>query len=362
MASKEVILAFAAGAAVATGVGALLFSNDQNMGGENSPGVRLIQEILLPKIMGRLDHTSLDRKRKLMFFSCLGDNSVVVLDVFAGKVVQKILHGSFSEPQGILFVQETCRLYVANAGNGCVTVFQGELDDAAAWLHIKTLDFDDEADNLRYDSKATLVYVGYGEGALGVIDEMTVTKIYELSYPCLGHPESFQLCQKTSRAFINVKDEAIIQVHDISGRNSPPITWRLPDGVSHNFPMALDDTGERLFVATRRPSCVLVIDTRNGTIVNRVPCCGDMDDMYFDSRRRRLYVIGGEGVVSTIQQRTRKRLWWGSSKQEEYERSDAPSSVGARTGLWFDTRDRLYVCAPATGSSCARVLVYEPIM
>jgi hypothetical protein len=42
--------------------------------------------------------------------------------------------------------------------------------------------------------------------------------------------------------------------------------WDLPAGFSHNFPMCLDQAGGRLYVGTRRPSCVVVYSVDDGRV------------------------------------------------------------------------------------------------
>jgi hypothetical protein len=56
-------------------------------------------------------------------FSGLGENCVVVVDMFAGRVIHRITE--LNRPQGVLWVPTTARLYVANAGDGRVLVFDG---------------------------------------------------------------------------------------------------------------------------------------------------------------------------------------------------------------------------------------------
>ena len=50
-----------------------------------APPVREVQEIPLPGVQGRLDHFTIDAKRKRVIFSGLGNNSVEIVDVFAGR-------------------------------------------------------------------------------------------------------------------------------------------------------------------------------------------------------------------------------------------------------------------------------------
>ena len=49
-----------------------------------APPVREVQGIPLPGVQGRLDHFTIDAKRKRVIFSGLGNNTVQVVDVFAG--------------------------------------------------------------------------------------------------------------------------------------------------------------------------------------------------------------------------------------------------------------------------------------
>jgi hypothetical protein len=131
---------------------------------DNTVGLRLITEIQMPKdILGRLDHCSFDRKRKLLFQTCLGDNSVSVIDCFACKAICTIRSNSYDKeklncPQGVLFVEKACMLYVANAKGGIVLVFQGDPKDPARWDYLTEIDFEDEADNLRFDPVSNQVW------------------------------------------------------------------------------------------------------------------------------------------------------------------------------------------------------------
>jgi hypothetical protein len=127
--------------------------------------------------------------------------------------------------------------------------------------------------------------------------------------------------------------------------------WQL-NGNRFNFPMALDERDHRLFVGTRRPSKLIVLNTQTGDMVTALTCAGDADDMYYDGRSKRIYVIGGEGVISVFQQRD----------PDHYGlRANIPSSIGARTGFYFPTHDtdRLYVAVPSHAGQIAELWVYE---
>ena len=56
--------------------------------------------------------------------------------------------------------------------------------------------FRESADNVRLDPQGKPAYVGYGDGALAVIDPQQMKKIGDVKFD--GHPEAFQLEQKRS--------------------------------------------------------------------------------------------------------------------------------------------------------------------
>ena len=166
--------------------------------------LRLETTIKLPDIQGRIDHLSVDVKGQRLFVSALGNNTVEVVDLKAGKRAKTI--GGLQEPQGVLYVPATDRLYVANAKDGSVRVFDG-----SSYALLKTLDYGDDADNLRYDSDNKRIYVGYGSGALGEIDGEG-NKAGEIKLD--AHPESFQLEKGSPRIYVNLPNSRRIAVLD----------------------------------------------------------------------------------------------------------------------------------------------------
>src|SRR6202790_5392493 len=259
-----------------------------------APPVRKVQEIPLPGVQGRLDHFTIDAKRKRVIFSGLGNNSVQIVDVFAGRMIHQI--DGPAEPQGTLYLAEWDKLFVANSANGHVSVYDG-----AKFTLLDTIDFGEgsDPDNLRYDAVAKKIYLGYGDGAIAVIDPATDKRL-PTEYKLEGHPEGFQLETKGPRIFVNVADAKNVQV--INRQTGKMTTWALPPGHSANFPMVLDEASRRVFVGTRKPSRLTVLEMDSGKVVASLPTAGDMDDMFFDADRKRIYVAGGEGFLGVVQQ------------------------------------------------------------
>jgi DNA-binding beta-propeller fold protein YncE len=290
-------------------------------------------------VEGRLDHFTIDARPKRVIFSALGNKTVEIVDAFAGRRIHSIK--GLSEPQGVLYIPDSDKLFVANAADGKVKVFNGTTFDLA-----DTIDFGEDPDNLRYDAVAKRVYVGYGEGAIGVIDA-TTNKRLNLDYKLEEHPEGFQLETKGPRIFVNVAGKKHLAVID---RTTGGVTkWEL-GGASANFPLTLDETNHRVFIGTRKPSRLVVFDMASGRVVASLPTAGDMDDLFCDPARSRLYIPGGEGFITVFQQKD----------PDHYVFMDkVPTSIGTRTGTYYVGRDRVYLAAPPHANTGAALLVFE---
>ncbi len=304
--------------------------------------LQLEEQIPIPGVAGRLDHFSADAKRKRLFVSALGNNSVEVIDVFAGKVMQSLK--SLSEPQGILYVPEFDKLFVANAGDGKVNIYDG-----AMYRLRKTVDFGADPDAIRYDPATKKVLVGYGEeeGGIGAIDPATDERA-GTDFKTQGHPESFQVEASGTHIYVNVPDAGNV-VESIDRKTGAVTKWALK-GLRGNYAMALNEEDHRLFTVTRKTPMLVVLDTQTGKEVTRLRAAGECDDVFFDSARKRVYVIGGEGFISVFQQ----------NDPDHYELiASVPTAIGARTGYFFSKRDRFYLGVPAKGNEPAQAWTFE---
>src|SRR5437763_1943066 len=75
----------------------------------------LTQTIPLPGVKGRFDHFSIDVKGRRLFVAALGNNTIEVLDLAAGKRIHSVT--GMSKPQGVLFLPGADQILVANGGN-----------------------------------------------------------------------------------------------------------------------------------------------------------------------------------------------------------------------------------------------------
>ena len=107
-----------------------------------------------------------------------------------------------------------------------------------------------------------------------------------------AHPKSFQLDPAGNRIYVNLPEAHRVAVVDRATGNEIA-RWGLTDA-SANFPMALDAVGSRLFVGYRSPATLAAFDTRTGKLISRATSCGDADDVFYDEKRKRVYMSCGE--------------------------------------------------------------------
>jgi DNA-binding beta-propeller fold protein YncE len=300
--------------------------------------LQLESKIPLGAVRGRIDHMAIDLDRRRLFVSELGNDSVGVVDLDAGKVVHRL--GGLKEPQGVGYLARGDTLFVANGGDGLVRLFQGP-DYAASGR----IDLGDDADNVRVDEAADRVIVGYGSGALAVIEAARRTRIADIRLA--AHPEGFQLDPGSNRIYVNIPNRRAIAVVD---RESGQQTASWPMTVAGaNFPMALDPDGHRALVMFRNPAKLGVHGLQDGRMIAAVDACGDADDIFVDAKRQRVYVSCGAGVIDVFDAHTYRRI------------AAVPTVSGARTSLFMPQIDRFVLAVRAGAREPAAIWLFRPL-
>jgi YVTN family beta-propeller protein len=305
--------------------------------GETAPLV-LETKIELGDVKGRIDHMAIDLGRGRLFVAELGNDSVGIVDLKTRTVIRTL--DSLKEPQGVGYAASADTLYVANAGDGSVRMYQG-VDYAPAGR----IDLGDDADNVRLDQTTNRVFIGYGSGGLAVVDPATQKEVATI--PLVDHPEGFQINGAEGRIFVNVPGAHSVAVVDRTA-GKQIATWPNREAGA-NFPMALDPENQRVLVVFRRPAMLSVFAMRDGAAVTSVDSCGDADDVFVDAKRHRVYVSCGDGHIDVFDARDGYRLI-----------SRIGTVSGARTSLFVREMDRLLLAVRARWGDPAAIWVYRP--
>jgi YVTN family beta-propeller protein len=300
--------------------------------------LKQVNTISLPGVKGRIDHFSFNEKKNILFVAALGNNSVEVIDLKAGKVIHSIK--ALEEPQGVVYISENNSLMVASGGDGTVKAF-----DADSYKLLNTIKLSGDADNIRYDETEKKAYVGYGSGGIAIIDVINFKKIAEI--PLSGHPESFQIDKSSNKIFVNVPDPNQIEVIDIKTQKVTT-KWSMGN-VRSNFPMAFDETNHRLFIGSRSPAKLTVLNSENGKNINFLDIDEDIDDIFYNPNNKIIYLSCGAGYIDIIKQ---------VNKDEYKVISKLYTASGARTALFIPSLKELLLAVPAYVYGSAEIRGY----
>ena len=298
----------------------------------------LISKIILPGVSGRIDHIGYDTVIHLAFIAALGNNTVEVVNINTNQVVHTI--AGLHEPQGIIYIPSINKLIVANGDNGDCNFFDAATYNSSGIVHLKS-----DADNIRYDMTSHRLYVGYGNGAIAVIDVNTMKQIAEIALD--GHPESFQLSKKHNRIYINIPDANEIEVADLS-TNKVIAKWK-NTGASSNFPMALDEENNHLFIGCRSPATLRMINTETGKDIFSLGCSGDPDDMFYDSKDSLVFVSAGKGFIDVFR----------ANEKELVQINQIKTSSSARTSLLLNSEKKFLLAVPVHAGNPAALWIYN---
>jgi DNA-binding beta-propeller fold protein YncE len=325
----RVVFVFAT-AALFTGVRAA-YAGDKGI-------LELAGTIPIEGVGGRIDHMATSADGRKLFVAALASDMVEEINTERRRVIATVR--GIKEPQGVYYIARSKKLVVASGGDGNVRIYDQDLK------LVGTVESLEDADNVRYDSGNNLLYVGYGRGALAIIDPDKGVKVGNI--PLDGHPESFQLEHIGARIFVNVPTVGEVEVIDREKRLLLT-RWKLTAAAA-NFPMALDEADQRLFIGCRTPAQLLALNATSGEVVAKARACGDTDDLFYDSVNRMIYMSGGAGCVSVVDRANSNSL---------DSLGTIATAWGARTSLFEPSSRTLYVAVPHRGSQGAKVLIFK---
>jgi DNA-binding beta-propeller fold protein YncE len=307
-------------------------------GSEPSKLLELVQTIPLKGKAGRLDHLALDGKGRRLFVANLSNDSLDIVDLKAGKLLKQV--PGQGKIQGVAYAPDLDRIFVGNGADGVCNAFDGK-----DYSLLKSFRLPD-ADNVRYDPKSARVYVTHAEHSLAVIDAKELKPLATVKLP--APPEAFQLDPAKPRIFLNCPSPGRVVVIDAT-KQEVATSYPL-EGAKANYPLALDADSHRVFVGCRKPPVVLALDAETGKEVARTEIPGDIDDLFYDAKRKRLYATCGEGFLAVIERQ-------GADKYKLVEK--ITTARQARTGLFDPETGRFYLVAPAHDGKGPEVRVYQ---
>ena len=272
----------------------------------------------------------LDAARQRLFVAELGNDTVAVVDLQAGKMTGRII--GVVEPQGIVFSPGSSAFVPAwqRIGQGARRRL------APQGPHHRSRPMPTPSATCQRPAG----YVGFGDVAHAAIAAANGEHLG--NFALAGHTKSFQLETAGPRIFVNLPTVRQIAVVD-RVRRSTLATWQVTEARA-NFPMALDERDHRLVVATWQPPTLIVFNTESGDELGRIGICADADDVFYDTARPQLYVSCGEGLLDVLTLR--------DAALERIAR--IATAAGARTALFVPEFGSPLYCGAAPRHAAGR--------
>jgi len=310
--------------------------------------LKLVETIPLPGLKdGDFDHFALDLEGHRLFLTGEENDKVLVFDTTTNKLIHTIEESK--APHAILYRGDLKKLFVVEGDASAVKVYDGE-----NYKPIDEIKVSIDADSIAYDTATRYLYVVNGGreahtpySLISVIDTNTSKKLRDIKIDS-NHVEAIVLEKSGPRMFMNITGKNAVGVMD-RNKSALEATWPLSPGDKLNVAMALDEADHRLFVVTRNPGKLIVLNSDTGKVVTTVPAVGMVDDMAYDAKQKRIYVAGDQ-FVDVFHQKD----------ADQYERlGRIPGSFRAKTGILVPELNRYYLAVPRHENHGAEVRVYD---
>jgi DNA-binding beta-propeller fold protein YncE len=313
----------------------------------NSP-LKLIGTIPLPTLHdGDFDHFAPDLAGHRLFLTAEENGQVLVFDTGTNELIHTIV--DVKAPHSALYRQDLKKLFIVDGDDSSVKAYQGD-----TYKQVGRVDLAADADSMVYDDATKYMYVvNGGRGAktaysyITAVDTTKFEKAKEIKVDS-DRVEAMALERNGPRLFCNITGKNAVGVFDRS-TGALLATWMLPAGIRQNVSLALDETNHRLFVVTRQPGKLIVLNSDDGKVVTSVPAVGMVDDLAYDEKQKRLY-LAGDQFVDIFEQKD----------ADHYSLlGKTPGSFRAKTGILVPELHRYFLAVPHHQQKIAEVRVYE---
>src|ERR1700680_1669935 len=310
--------------------------------------LKQVATIPLPGLKdGDFDHFTPDIEGHRLFLTEEENNKVDLLGTNPNKRVHTIEDSK--APHAILFRKDLKKLFVVEGDASAVKIY-----DSDTYKPLGEVKVSIDADSIAYDAATSYLYVVNGGreahtpySLISVIDTNNPKKLRDIKIPS-DHVEAIMLEKSGPRMFINITGQSAVGVMD---RNKSELSakWPLPAGDKLNVAMAFDEANHRLFVVTRNPGKLIVLNSEDGKVIADLPAVGLVDDAAYDAQHKRIYLAGDQFL-------------------DVFEQKDAdhyallarvPGAFRAKTGILVPELNRYYLAVPHHAGKDAEVRGYD---
>ena len=265
--------------------------------------LKQVATIPLPGLKdGDFDHFTPDVDGHRLFLTDEENEKVDVLDANSNKRIHTI--GDVKAPHAILFRKDLKKLFVVEGDASAVKIYDSENFKPEGEVKVTV-----DADSIAYDPATSYLYVENGGreaktpySLISVIDTNNPKRLRDIKISN-NHVEAITLEKSGPRLFMNITGKNAVGVME-RNKSELSATWPLPAGDKSNVAMAFDEPNHRLFIVTRDPGKLIVMNSDDGKVITEMPAVGMVDDAVFDPQHKRIY-LAGDGALKCSSKRMR---------------------------------------------------------
>ena len=312
-----------------------------------APPLKLAGSVDFPDYTGDFDHFAIDPKDGKLFLAGEEHHELDVLDLANGKILKRL--PGYGAPHSLFYMPGSNELLVIDGEKPSPVL------DAATLAVKRTYDLPKGADSIGYDASTKHLWVVTGgkdvpqkDSNLIELDPAT-GKVLQAVHFDANHVEAMAVEQNGPNLYINVTDKNFLAVVD---KKTGKIVKQWPiHEAQENAPIAMDEKNRRLFVVTRKPGKLVVLNMDNGATVATFKAPERTDQVTWDEANKRIYVTGGEGYTSVVKQ---------DGPNTYREVAQVKTLPGAKTAILDPDHSRFWIAAsPGESKAMAKLLWFD---
>ena len=310
--------------------------------------LKLAHTTPLPELKdGDFDHFLADIDGNRLFSTAEENSKVLVFDLKTNELIHTI--SDLKAPHSLLYRPDLKKLFAVDGDLGEIKVYETESYKTAGSIKLR-----EGADASTYDPSTKLFYVVNGgkdaklpNSYISMVDVDTGRVAGEIKMDS-DDVEGMVFENSGPRMFVNVRGKNAVEVFD-RGSRKLLASWSVAEAGKRPTALAFDEASQRLFVGTREPAKLVVLDAHSGKIVSSYPAPAMVDDMAYDGQHKRIYYAGSE-FLDVFKQ----------TDANHYELAGhVKTSFRAKTAILIPELNKYYLAVPHHENQEAELRVYD---
>lgn len=301
----------------------------------------------IPGYKGDFDHFAVDRGHGRLFLAGEENHELIVMNLGTAKILARL--PGYGAPHSPFLLDGGRELLVVDGEKPSPVL------DPVSLKTLRSYVLPAGSDSVGYDAPNKRLWIVTGgkdvpqkDSNLIAIDPATGKTLQSVHFDA-DHVEAMAVEQAGPRLYINITDKNALAVVD-KAAGKVTATWPVTVA-KQNACIAMDEANRRLFVVTRGPGMLLVMNADTGAVIQTFKAPERTDQLTWDPKNRRLYVTGGEGYISVVEQ---------DGADHYREAGMVPSAPGAKTAVLDSEDGKLFVAAsPGDTGAMGKVLVFD---